>query len=47
MKGDAETLNIYQIASHLRKSIGEVLDLPAEEIRGWTVFLAKHPQSVI
>lgn len=40
MEGDAETRMIYKIASHLKKTLGEVLDLPTEEIRGWSAFLA-------
>lgn len=39
MESDDETRNIYRIASHLKLTIGQVLDLPAEEIRGWVVFL--------
>ena len=31
---------IYRIASHLKKTVGEVLDLPAEEIRGWSIYLS-------
>ena len=45
MEGDAETRMIYQIASHLKKTIGEVLDFPTEEIRGWAAFLATTPQT--
>ena len=40
MEGDPETRMVYRIASHLKKSIGEVMNLPAEEIRGWSVFLS-------
>lgn len=45
MKGDAETRMIYEIASHLKKSIGEVLHLPAEEIRGWCAFLSMSSEN--
>ncbi len=40
MEGDAETRMIYDIASHLKKSLAEVLDFPAEEIRGWAAYLS-------
>lgn len=40
MERDPETRNLYQVAATLGKSVGEVLDLPAEEIRGWVAFLS-------
>lgn len=40
MEGDPETRTIYRIASHLKKTVGQVLDLPAEEIRGWVSYLS-------
>lgn len=36
---------VYQIAFHLGKTVSEVLDLPAEEIRGWVAFLAHLSES--
>ncbi|MFT5616299.1 MAG: hypothetical protein ACI8Q6_003596 [Granulosicoccus sp.] len=42
MESDDETRTIYRIASHLKLTIGQVLDLPAEEVRGWTVYLSTH-----
>jgi hypothetical protein len=39
MREDPETFGLYGIASHLGKSVSEVLDLPAEEIRGWVAYL--------
>lgn len=44
MEGDAETQAIYRIASHLKKSIGWVLDLPTEELRGWVAYLSTHTE---
>lgn len=40
MAEDPETRTVYQIGFHLGKSVSEVLDLPAEEIRGWVAFLS-------
>ena len=40
MENDPETRNVYGIASHLGKSVREVIDFPAEEIRGWIAFLS-------
>lgn len=40
MGGDPESRMVYQIGFHLGKSVAEVLDLPAEEIRGWVAFLS-------
>ncbi|MEL7183331.1 MAG: hypothetical protein AAFY65_13290 [Pseudomonadota bacterium] len=40
MEADAETRTVYRIASHLSKSVAEVLDLPAEEVRGWVAYLS-------
>lgn len=45
MSDDAETRTIYQIGFHLGKSVSEVLDLPAEELRGWVAFLAHQAQA--
>lgn len=44
MESDPETLMIYRIASHLKKTIPEILDLTAEEIRGWSMYLLKTNQ---
>jgi hypothetical protein len=30
---------LYDLARLLGRSLGEVLDLPGEEIRGWSVYL--------
>lgn len=40
MADDPETRTVYQIGFHLGKSASEVLDLPAEEVRGWVAFLS-------
>lgn len=40
MEADPETRTVYRVASHLHKSVGEVLDLPAEEFRGWVAFIS-------
>lgn len=45
MAEDPETRMVYLIGSHLGKSVSEVLDLPAEEIRGWVAFLAHQSES--
>lgn len=39
--GDEETRNLYALALALHKSLGEILDLPAEEIRGWMAYLSR------
>lgn len=31
-------MQIYDLAFLLRKSVGEVLDLPAQEVAGWTAY---------
>jgi len=40
MAQDAETRTVYQIGFHLGRTVSEVLDMPAEELRGWVAFLA-------
>lgn len=40
MTRDAEARFVYLLASRLGKTVGEVLDLPAEELRGWSAFLS-------
>lgn len=37
--GDPEARFLYALALRLGKSLGEVLDLPAEELRGWSIYL--------
>jgi hypothetical protein len=34
---------IYEIAFHLRMSIGQLLDLPYEELLGWMNYLERRP----
>ena len=40
MSGDKETVAIYHIASHLHKTIGEILQLTTEELAGWSAYLS-------
>lgn len=40
MAQDAETRTYYRIASHLGKSVREILNFPTEEIRGWVAYLS-------
>lgn len=42
--GDAETRDLYALAMILGLTLGQVLDLPVEEIRGWQVFLEWRSQ---
>lgn len=37
--GDAETRAFYVLAMALGLTLGQVLDLPVEEVRGWFAFL--------
>lgn len=37
--GDAETRALYVLADRQGWTIGQVLDLPVEELRGWMAFL--------
>ena len=41
IEGDPETRNLYALALALHKSLGEILDLPVEEIRGWMAYLSR------
>lgn len=42
MKEDPETRFLYQLASHLHMTLGQIMDLSTEEIRGWSVFLKQQ-----
>lgn len=39
MARDGESRFLYQLAEHLGRTVGEILDLPAEELRGWSAYL--------
>lgn len=37
--GDDETRSLYALALTLGVTLGHVLDMPVEELRGWVAFL--------
>lgn len=43
--GDDETRSLYALALTLGVTLGHVLDMPAEELRGWIAFLEWRAQN--
>jgi len=42
MQRDHESRFIYDLAAYLKKTVGEILDMPAEEFRGWSIYLTQN-----
>lgn len=41
MERDHESRFIYDLAAYLKKTVGEILDMPAEEFRGWSIYMTQ------
>lgn len=46
MARDAEMRAIYDIAFALKKSIQDILNMPAEEVAGWSAYLSQRQGSI-